>query len=120
MAGGGQFRIKGGRAVKGQAIVDADGNLLVALAPGSLVAGGGFIEHSFRRTGAGSTTELDVMDGDPIGPGLTVLRTVEANLVGVSVLHDASPDGGTWTLRLFRKAAPATTFSEVATFIFDT
>lgn len=117
MAGGGQFRIKGGRAVKGQAIVDADGNLLVSLASGSAV---GFIEHSFRQAGAGATIELDVMDGSPDGPGLTVLRTVQANRVGVSVIHDASPDGGTWTLRLLRKVPPAAAFVEVATFVFDT
>lgn len=119
MAGGGRFKIKGGVASFGEAVVQ-DGAVLVTVdgaVPGS---GNGFIEHSFLQSADGSTTEIDVMQGSPIGPGLAILREVEANSVGVSILHNDSPDGGTWTLRLLRKAAPATSFSEVATFTFDT
>ena len=81
----------------------------------------GFIEHSFFASAGVAATSIEVMQAAlPPGPGIVILRTVQANSVGVSITHGASADGGTWTLRLHRKPAGEPDFTEVATFTFDT
>jgi len=116
MAGGGKIQIKGGIASKREAVV-IDGALLVTAVGG--VGGAGVIEHSFfASVDALGVTEIDLMDADPIGPALPILRAVTVEDIGVSFLHDAAPEGGTWTVRVQRRASGSDIFSEEATFVF--
>lgn len=118
MAGGGKIQIKGGVASKREAEV-IDGALLVT-AVGGGVGGAAVIEHEFFAEDASlGVTSLDIMDADPIGPALPILRDCTAEDIGVSFLHDAAPEGGTWTLRLQRRLAGSNVYIEVATFTFS-
>lgn len=117
MAGGGKIQIKGGLASKGEAVV-IDGAILVTAA--GVLGGAGVIEHSFfASVVAAGVTDIDVMDADPIGPALPILRSLTIEDIGVSFLHDAAPEGGTWTLRVQRRLAGTNTYIEVATFPFS-
>lgn len=120
MAGGGRFKIKGGIASKGEAEV-IDGAILVTVDGGLPSVPESAVEHSFKGSESGAATSVDLMqEGTELGLGLPILKDVDAGAVGVSVIHDASPDSGSWTLRLWRRTPPATTFTQVATFTFDT
>ncbi len=120
MAGGASIKIKGGIRTANEAEV-INGRLRVTLDAAELAAlGGGPTEHSFfARIDAAGVTDIDVMDADPIGPALPILRSVTIEDIGVSFLHDAAPEGGTWTLRVQRRLAGTNTYIEVATFPFS-
>ncbi len=93
--------------------------MVVTLKPVAAGAGGGKVEHSFfAKVDASGVVDIDVMDADPLGPALPILRDVVMESVGVSFLHDAAPEGGTWTLRVQRRLAGTNTYIEVATFSF--
>jgi hypothetical protein len=119
MAGGASVKIKGGISTANEAEV-VNGRLRVTLDAAELAAlGGGAIEHAFFLSDADlAVASLDIMDADPIGPSLPILRAVTAEDVGVSFLHDAAPEGGTWTLRIQKRLAGTDVFTEEATFVF--
>ncbi len=108
MAGGGQFRIKGGRAVKGQAIVDADGNLLVALAPGSSV-GGRFQMNFYGEDPGSGVTTVELME-ENTEIGIPLARAVRTGNVAVKFRRNAGAAPGDWTLRLFKNGVEAAIF----------
>ena len=112
MAGGGRFKIKGGIASKGEAVVE-DGALLVT---GDGLAGtGGRFQWNFYGEDPGSgVTSVELME-ENTEIGIPLARAVSTGNVAVKFRRNAGPAPGDWTLRLFKNGVLAATFAVATT-----
>ena len=108
MAGGGRFKIKGGIASKGEAVV-VDGALLVTGISGG--SGGRFQTNYYGERTTVVTSVLLMQEADT---RVAIARAVSTGNVAVRYERAAGAPPGDWTLRLFKNGL------EVATFVVAT
>lgn len=107
MAGGGRVKIKGGRASKGEVVVE-DGAILV-----TGISGGGAGRFQLPFYGedlSGGVTDVELME-ENTEIGIPFARAVDAGNVAVKYRRAAGAPPGDWTLRLFKNGVPVATFT---------
>lgn len=104
MAGGGRFKIKGGIASKGEAVV-IDGALLV-----TGVSGGRFQLPFYGEDLSVGVTTVELME-ENTETGIPLARATSAGLVAVKLEHSGGASPGDWTLRLFKNGVQVATFA---------
>ncbi len=110
MAGGGRVKIKGGRASKGEVVVE-DGALLVTGISGG---GAGRFQMNFYGEDAGAgVTSILLMEST--ATRIPFARAVDSGNVAVRFRRALGAAPGDWTLRLFRNGLEVATFTVATT-----
>jgi hypothetical protein len=109
MAGGGRVKIKGGRASKGEVVVE-DGAILVT---GIAAAAGGRFQLPFygEDMTAGVTAVELMEENTDADMGIPIARAVSTGNVAVKFRRQGAAVLGDWTLRLFRNGVQVATFA---------
>lgn len=107
MAGGGRVKWKGGRASKGEVVVEDGAVLVTGLSVGS---GGRFQWPFYGEDSSGGVTAVELME-ENTQIGIPLARAVSTGNVAVKFRRAAGAAPGDWTLRLFKNGAEVATFA---------
>lgn len=111
MAGGGRFKVKGGIASKGEAVVEDGALLVTGIAAG---AGGRFQLPFYGEDLSAGVTTVELMELNT-EIGIPLARAVSTGNVAVKFRRDAGAAPGNWTLRLFKNGVEVATFAVLTT-----